>query len=151
MLLVHLTTLRRPRVFGSKSSFLPVNLVLHSPIPTAQYHTLSPTLIHTRPIAYWCQMPIDERTNSMPKYRKQIEFDPESESLIEVIVSAVAAIQNREHTELPPMGETIDLECLDRLIKPKFGEPFESGHVTFEYAGMTVTLDLEDGLWVEWD
>ena len=83
--------------------------------------------------------------------RREVRFDPTSESVVETIVAAVSSIRDVEPTGLPPLGRSIDLALLERLTDPAVTERVESGHVTFPYADVTVTVDLDGHLRFEWE
>ena len=93
----------------------------------------------------------DTRAGTMPENERTVRFEPESESIVEAIVSSVAAIRNVEPGRLPPLGRTFDVEILERLFDPPVRGTVESGHVTFPYAGVRVTVDLDGELQFEWE
>lgn len=79
-----------------------------------------------------------------------VQFDPGDESVVQVIVRSVATIQNVDPLELEPLGATIDPSALDPLVDPDSPEPLHGAEVSFEYAGMIVTIDTDGHLWLEW-
>ena len=82
---------------------------------------------------------------------REVRIDPASGSAVEAIVGAVSRIQNVEPTELPPLGRSIDVELLERLTDPSVAAEAESGHLTFSYADVTVTVDLDGTVRFEWE
>jgi len=51
--------------------------------------------------------------------RDQIEFNPQTESVSEVLITAVAAREDVPPTELPIVNDFIDPEALDALFEPR--------------------------------
>lgn len=82
---------------------------------------------------------------------RRVRFEPESESIVEAIVTAVAAIRNVEPTGLPPLGRAFDVRLLERLFDPRVQETADDGHVTFTYVDVTVTVGLDGTLQFEWE
>ena len=82
---------------------------------------------------------------------RRVRFEPESESIVEAIVTAVAAIRNVQPTELPPLGRSFDVGLLERLFDARVQEAADGGHVTFTYADVTVTVELDGILQFEWE
>ena len=80
-----------------------------------------------------------------------VTFEPGSESLVEVVVTSVARMRDVEPNELPPLGRSFDVELLERLVRPAVRGRAESGHVTFPYAGVLVTVDIEGAIRFEWE
>ncbi|WP_363464448.1 HalOD1 output domain-containing protein [Halogeometricum borinquense] len=65
----------------------------------------------------------------------------ESELISTNIVLTVAAIEETEPTELPPLATTIDPDALDNLFTED-----SSGRVTFSYTGYEITIHNDGGL-----
>jgi hypothetical protein len=62
------------------------------------------------------------------------------ESVSQEIVELVAASEDIDPLELPPLSETIDPDALDRLFRNT------SGRLTFEYQSHTVTVEGNGGV-----
>ncbi|KPN29047.1 hypothetical protein SY89_03281 [Halolamina pelagica] len=58
------------------------------------------------------------------------------------VVEAVAATTGRELTALPSLYESVDAEAIDDL----FSDPDGTVRLSFEYAGVTVTLYADGGI-----
>jgi len=52
-----------------------------------------------------------------------------------VVVTAVAAVTDREPTSCPPLFDVVDPDALDAIFADR-----EAGRVAFEYAGCEVTI-----------
>ena len=61
----------------------------------------------------------------------------EDETILEGVTAAVAAITDRDVTELPALYEVIDPECLETLFETGAGER----RVAFKYAGCSVLVN----------
>lgn len=67
----------------------------------------------------------------------------------ELVVEAVAAAEDADITELPPLGTVLDPDALDALFVDRFdGTPRDGGRVVFTYAGHEVTVTSDDGVGV---
>jgi hypothetical protein len=70
-----------------------------------------------------------------------VEWDEgEIESVPYTIVELVAALENSQPTAVPPLGEYVDTDALERLFEPSERNGHPVGTVKFEYAGYTVTV-----------
>lgn len=87
----------------------------------------------------------------MTANQRNVPFDPATESLLQVVVNSVAAIRNEDPTRLPPLGESLDIECLERLVDSSPGSSIRRAHVTFDYADVGVTVDATGEILFEWD
>lgn len=78
-----------------------------------------------------------------------VTFDPKTESVGQVVVESVAAIQNKERADLEPMYETIDPDSLDDLIA---GGERRTGveEIRFQYEGMDVVVGSGGDVWLQW-
>ncbi|MXR53008.1 hypothetical protein GRX03_15520 [Halovenus sp. WSH3] len=55
------------------------------------------------------------------------------------IVEAIAAVEGKRPTDLPPLGEEIDVDALTALLETNQAD--ETITVSFRYQGLDVTLD----------
>ena len=62
------------------------------------------------------------------------------------VVEAIADITDTPPTELPPLHEYLDTEALDQLVSPSTSQEIASLTVTFEYFGMYVRIDTNQGI-----
>lgn len=78
-----------------------------------------------------------------------VTFDPDSDPVGELIVEAVAAIQNRQPQNLDPLYETIDTEALDGMLP---GGDTRRGfdEVSFVYERMEIMVESSGELWLQW-
>ncbi|ADQ69371.1 hypothetical protein C499_12400 [Halogeometricum borinquense DSM 11551] len=76
--------------------------------------------------------------NSSNSYHVKHE---QSELISTNIVLTIAAIEETEPTELPPLATTIDPDALDNLFTED-----SSGHVTFSYTGYEITIHNDGSL-----
>lgn len=83
--------------------------------------------------------------------RRTVEFDPETEPVLPVIVRAVAAVQNTEPTELPPLAEAVDVELLQHAVDANSSGTIQRGHIKFEWEGVTVSLDVDGEVTITWE
>lgn len=84
-------------------------------------------------------------------WEQRIEYDDDAESyhvayerseLVSTnVVLSVAAIENAEPTELPPLASTVDPDALDSLFADGV-----SGRISFSYAGYDVTVHAGERL-----
>lgn len=79
-----------------------------------------------------------------------VQFDPAEESVVAVVVRSVATIKNVDPLDLEPLGATIDPSTLKPLVDSESSEPLHGAEITFEYAGLHVTIDTDGHLWLEW-
>lgn len=79
-----------------------------------------------------------------------VPFDPTSDDVVEVVVRAVAVIQNVEPTELPPLENAVDPDALSAI----FGSDSEASttdvQVTFVYEGLEITVNSDGNVYLEW-
>ena len=69
----------------------------------------------------------------------EIESD---EAVSDAVVLAVSAIQGRDPISLPPLGEVVDPDSLDRIFDSQLdGMSRTGGRVSFTYADCYVTID----------
>ena len=77
-----------------------------------------------------------------------VEFDPAVESVVQVVVNAVAVIHNVDPIELDPLSGAIDPGMLDSLARQEDGEATISSEVTFTYEGLEITVDGDGHVWL---
>lgn len=64
-----------------------------------------------------------------------------SETATQAIVQLVAELEDVDPTELPPLGESIDTDSLDRLIRSsRAREAYGPCRITLQYEGYDVTV-----------
>lgn len=80
----------------------------------------------------------------------RVPFDPDTEDPNAVVVRSVAVIQNVEPTDLPPLGDVVDVDALEALVAPPEGSREGAVNVTFVYQGLEITVDSDGELWLEW-
>lgn len=79
-----------------------------------------------------------------------VQFDPESESVIQQTVKAVATITNSDPTELTPLAECVEPDMLETFVDPDANCGMYCSEISFEYEGLDITLNPEGDLWLEW-
>ena len=62
------------------------------------------------------------------------------------VVEAIADLTERRPTDLPPLHDSVDTEALDRLMSRSTGLECSSITTTFEYVGMRVRIDTDQGI-----
>lgn len=65
------------------------------------------------------------------------------------VVEAVAAVEGVDPTEVGPLNDAVDPDCLSRLFSPGSEGGRADGYVAFTFGGHTVTVDSE-GTIVVW-
>lgn len=72
-----------------------------------------------------------------------MEYEIGSEEAVsEAVMLAVAAVTGREPFSLPPLGEILDTESLNRIFDTQYdGTPRKGGRVEFSFAGCQVRVD----------
>lgn len=97
-------------------------------------------------------MPGNDNASDVEPQRKDTGISPvrsswtDSESPSIAVVEAVAAVTGREPTDLPPLADRLDTDALDGLVAeeaPGWDLPVS---VSFEYAGVDVTIHGEGDL-----
>jgi aspartate aminotransferase-like enzyme len=71
----------------------------------------------------------------------QTRFDPESDSVYDELVRAVAAVDGTRPVELPPVTESVDTAALEAVLEST--SPDENNYLRFRYGGYPV--------YVTWD
>ena len=80
-----------------------------------------------------------------------VEFDPATDSIVDVVVNSVASIHNVEPVELGPLSASVDPEMLERVVDQDANRELRGADVSFEYEGLVVTVTASGNLWLEWD
>lgn len=65
------------------------------------------------------------------------------------IVEAVAGVTNRRPTDLPPLGNELDLDALNSLLAADKED--SKVRITFEYQGLVIRVDQSGSLVIESD
>lgn len=75
-----------------------------------------------------------------------VEYDPTADDALGIVVaSAVAAIEDVDVGDLPPVDEAVDPEAADDLLASAVAGPVRSSmEVEFSYCGYRVTAAPED-------
>lgn len=80
-----------------------------------------------------------------------MEYEIDSNEVVsEAVVLAASAVQGRDPVSLPPLGEVLDPDSLDRIFESRFdGMPRKGGRVAFTYADCLVKIDNGEHLAIE--
>lgn len=86
----------------------------------------------------------------VPQHAAPTDGSLRDRSLFVEVVREVAAIRGVDPLELPPMGEQIDLDALDRMFvdRPE-GANQVRGTLTFTYAGCDVQVSADGTIEVD--
>lgn len=79
-----------------------------------------------------------------------VKFDPEDDSVIDVIVTAVSSIHNEPSDQLEPLARHVDPALLANLTDPDARCEFLDGVVSFRYEGLKVTVQAGGDIYLEW-
>lgn len=74
----------------------------------------------------------------------------EGESLTAQIVKSVASIQNTRPSELPPLEGTIDTDLLQSITELRLNEAVNTGQVTFDYGGTSVSVHVNGEVQIDY-
>lgn len=91
----------------------------------------------------------DDRTGYDPitgTYHARFDTADNADAIVVAIVETVAAVTNREPTEMPPLFATVDSEALSTLVASAAESHLE---VTFSYEGCRVTVSSRGDVVVE--
>ena len=80
-----------------------------------------------------------------------VRFDPEHDSVVQVVVRSVGTIRNVDPLELAPLEEAVDTETIERVAGPEADEASRHGEITFRYEGLRVTVETDGHVWLEWE
>lgn len=80
-----------------------------------------------------------------------VSFDPDAESLVEVITNAVAVIHNDDPGDLDPLHAAVDVEALDELVASSMGDAEGVDEVRFVYEGLEVVVTGDGDVWLRWE
>lgn len=72
------------------------------------------------------------------------ETHVENRGVVETVVQAVAAVDGRSATDLPPLGAAVDTDGLATSVTGST----TTGHLVFEYAGYHVRVDFDGAVTV---
>ncbi|MFC6975366.1 HalOD1 output domain-containing protein [Halomicroarcula sp. GCM10025709] len=76
----------------------------------------------------------------MPEHPPPLtETQVENRGVVETVVQAVAAVDGRPVTKLPPLGAAVDTDGLAAFVTSSTTD----GRITFEYAGYRVCVDFD--------
>jgi Halobacterial output domain 1 len=81
-----------------------------------------------------------ETTTNAPGNRQTTVREP---SIVVLIQAAIAARDDLDRSECPPLYEAIDPDALDTLFAPLHRESERHGKVIFEYCGYEVTVHAD--------
>ena len=79
-----------------------------------------------------------------------VRFDPESDSIVNVVVRSVGTIRNVDPLDLEALEAAVDTDAIERLADPAAGATRSQGKITFRYEGLHVTVETDGHLWFEW-
>jgi hypothetical protein len=78
-----------------------------------------------------------------PPVRQNVEYEIGSdEPVSSAVVRAVSAVDGREPTSLPPLGNVVDTDALDGLFAARLdGSARSGGRISLVYTGYRITVD----------
>ena len=79
-------------------------------------------------------------------YHVHFDEDVDADAVVVTIVSAVAAVTDRDLTAMPPLYAAVDAEALTRLVTSSRDRPID---VRFQYVGCHVTVSSGGDVVVE--
>lgn len=79
-----------------------------------------------------------------------VRFEDDDSVVLEVVRTA-AAVLDSPVGELPPLDESVDTDLLQRLAVSRTTRSVRGGSITFDYAGLTVTVDVNGEIRIEWE
>lgn len=87
------------------------------------------------------------RTDDDERITYHRPFDPETDSVSQELIDAVATINNADPTEMEILAQFIDPDALDSLFqsRPEGSSRDVNGEIRFEYDTFTVIID-SDGI-----
>ncbi|MFC7216267.1 HalOD1 output domain-containing protein [Saliphagus sp. GCM10025334] len=68
----------------------------------------------------------------------------ESNEIHEQIIDEVAALEDRDPLELPPLYDAVEPDALESIFSTTIGGTTRVGRVEFPYAGHTITVEFEE-------
>lgn len=78
-----------------------------------------------------------------------VSFDPQTESVVEVVLGAVAVVHNREPVELSPLGDAVEPDALDKLVSQSSNERSGVNEIRFVYEGLDINIDSDGDVWLK--
>ena len=72
-------------------------------------------------------------------------LETDADRLYERIVTEVAARNDADPTELPPLFDVVDPDALSAVFAPTEGGATRAGRVEFSYAGYDITVVFDGG------
>lgn len=78
-----------------------------------------------------------------------VEFDAGEQDVAVLVVRSVAAILDRRPADLEPLGDVIDPEMLESMVREGARGTAHNGEYQFTYEGFEVTVDTSGNLWLE--
>jgi hypothetical protein len=87
----------------------------------------------------------DQQRNSSDQQRHRTTFDPETDTVSEELVEAVAAFNDADPDELAILADFIDPDALDALFRPRPDGTLRNtnGRVRFEYDDAVVRIQTD--------
>lgn len=67
------------------------------------------------------------------------------DGVCERIVTAVAALEDTDPAELPPLFDAVDPDALTAVFSTTGSGTIRTGRVEFPYAGYWITVEFDDG------
>lgn len=80
-----------------------------------------------------------------------VSFDPDAESVVEVVVQAASVIHNKDPEELEPIAETIDPDALEDLFRTPYDDSSGVVEVSFVYEGLETVVHGDGDIWLNWE
>lgn len=80
-----------------------------------------------------------------------VSFEPEDESIVQVVTNAVALIHNEEPEDLYPLHEEVDVDALRDVVAPSEDDRAGVDEVRFVYEDLEVVVDGDGNLWLQWE
>ena len=88
---------------------------------------------------------VDESTTSNP-WGPITGYPMNSATPSTAVVEAVAAATDRDPLDMPVLQDAIDADALDALLDGNNSASLSPVHVEFDYAGVSVVVDSDDGV-----
>lgn len=79
-----------------------------------------------------------------------LRFDPEAEPVAHAVVKAASFVHNVDPTELSPLGDVVDPDALDDLVRSGTMRSAECIEVSFTYVDLDVTVASDGNIWLSW-
>ena len=81
----------------------------------------------------------------------QVQFDPETDDVVDVIVRSVGAVLDQEPVELTPLGSTVDTELLQHAVDASASSSIHDARIAFQWNGVDVRLNVNGEVSINWE